>query len=183
MGNKATTFSDSQLENYQDCTYFTRKEILTVFNRFRDLDVNKIPKVMNDSDCSSLRIAREKLEKLPDLRENPFKERICKVFSSLDSGDMTFDDFINMCSLFNEQCPRDTKIYYAFQIYDFDGDGFIGLEDLKKTLVTLTKSRLTQDEVDIVCSKVLEEADHDNDGQISFLEFKHVVSRSPDFSR
>jgi len=66
---------------------------------------------------------------------------------------------------------------------DFDGDGFIGIEDLKKTLVTLTKNRLTQDEVEIVCSKVMEEADHDNDGKISFLEFKHVVSRSPDFMR
>lgn len=66
---------------------------------------------------------------------------------------------------------------------DFDGDGFIGVDDLKRTLIALTKNRLTQDEVDIVCSKVLDEADHDNDGQISFLEFKHVVSRSPDFMR
>lgn len=66
---------------------------------------------------------------------------------------------------------------------DYDGDGFIGIDDLKKTLINLTKNRLTQDEVDIVCSKVLDEADHDNDGQISFLEFKHVVSRSPDFMR
>lgn len=66
---------------------------------------------------------------------------------------------------------------------DYDGDGFIGNEDLKKTLICLTKNRLTQDEVDIVCSKVLDEADHDGDGQISFLEFKHVVSRSSDFTR
>lgn len=66
---------------------------------------------------------------------------------------------------------------------DYDGDGFIGIDDLKRTLIALTKNRLTQDEVDIVCSKVLDEADHDNDGQISFLEFKHVVSRSPDFMR
>jgi len=28
MGNKVATFSDQQLESYQDCTYFTRKEIL-----------------------------------------------------------------------------------------------------------------------------------------------------------
>lgn len=66
---------------------------------------------------------------------------------------------------------------------DFDGDGFIGNEDLKKTLIALTKNRLSPEDVDIVCTKVLEEADHDNDGQISFLEFKHVVSRSPDFMR
>jgi hypothetical protein len=28
MGNKIVTFSEEQLEDYQDCTYFTRKEIL-----------------------------------------------------------------------------------------------------------------------------------------------------------
>ena len=28
MGNKVATFSEEQLEDYQDCTYFTRKEIL-----------------------------------------------------------------------------------------------------------------------------------------------------------
>lgn len=28
MGNKVATFSEEQLEIYQDCTFFTRKEIL-----------------------------------------------------------------------------------------------------------------------------------------------------------
>jgi len=51
------------------------------------------------------------------LKKNPLKEKICIVFSSDVSGNMTFDDFRNMCSLFNEQCPRNTKIHYAFQIY------------------------------------------------------------------
>lgn len=183
MGNKITTFTDQQLECFQDCTYFTRKEIITLFKRFRDLDPNKIPKIMSEEDCHGLRIPQDKLEKMPDLKENPLKDRICKVFSSDGSGNLTFDDFLNMCSSFNEQCPRQTKMHYAFQIYDYDADGFIGMNDLKKTLVSLTKNRLTQDEVDIVCSKVMDEADHDNDGQISISEFKHVVSRSPDFMR
>ena len=52
------------------------------------------------------------------LKENPLKERICNVFSRDGSGNMTFGDFRNMCSLFNEQCPRNAKIHYAFQIYD-----------------------------------------------------------------
>lgn len=72
---------------------------------------------MCDEDCSKIRVSQDKLEKMPDLKENPLKERICKVFSSDGSGNMTFDDFLNMCSMFNEQCPRNTKIYYAFQIY------------------------------------------------------------------
>ncbi|KAG9508464.1 Calcium and integrin-binding family member 3, partial [Fragariocoptes setiger] len=138
---------------------------------------------MSDEDSSTIRVSRDKLEKMVELKENPLKERICKVFSSDGSGDMTFDDFLNMCSIFNEQSPRDTKLHYAFQIYDFDEDGFIGLQDMKTTLITLTKNRLTSEEVDMVCQKVLDEADHDQDGKISFLEFKHVVSRSPDFMR
>ena len=28
MGNKIATFTEEQLEDYQDCTFFTRKEIL-----------------------------------------------------------------------------------------------------------------------------------------------------------
>lgn len=28
MGNKIITFTDKQLDDYQDCTFFTRKEIL-----------------------------------------------------------------------------------------------------------------------------------------------------------
>lgn len=64
---------------------------------------------------------------------------------------------------------------------DYDGDGFIGKDDLKKTLIALTKNRLTLDEVHVVIGKVINEADNDCDGQISFQEFKHVLSRSPEF--
>ena len=51
------------------------------------------------------------------LQENPFKERICKVFSEDGSGDMSFDDFLDMFSVFSESAPRDIKTTYAFKIY------------------------------------------------------------------
>ena len=35
------------------------------------------------------------------MRENPFKGRVCEVFSSSGSG-MTFGDFLDMCSVFSE---------------------------------------------------------------------------------
>lgn len=66
---------------------------------------------------------------------------------------------------------------------DYDSDGFISRQDLRKTLQALTKGRLGAEEIEVVIGKVLEEADNDNDEQISFSEFKHVVSRSPDFIR
>ena len=50
-------------------------------------------------------------------QENPFKERLCKVFSEDGSGDMSFDDFLDMFSVFSEAAPRDIKTTYAFKIY------------------------------------------------------------------
>ena len=56
-----------------------------------------------------------------NLQENPFKERICKVFSQDGSGDLTFDDFLDMLSVMSENATRDIKAHYAFKIYGMLG--------------------------------------------------------------
>ncbi len=48
---------------------------------------------------------------------NPFKDRICDVFSSSDDGDMTFEDFLDMMSVFSDNAPKNVKVEYAFRIY------------------------------------------------------------------
>lgn len=121
------------------------------------------------------------ISKMPELKENPFKERICKVFSHDNSGNMTFDDFLHMLSVFNEQTSRDVKLFYAFKIYDYNDDQLIGVEDIEQTVIAITRGELSQEEIAIVCDKVLEEADIDDDKYISFSEFQHVISRAPEF--
>lgn len=39
------------------------------------------------------------------------------MFSEDGHGDMTFDDFLDMFSVFSEATPRDVKAVYAFKIY------------------------------------------------------------------
>ena len=41
---------------------------------------------------------------------------------------MSFDDYLDMYSALSEQATRDVKTAYAFRIYDFDGDGVIGMK-------------------------------------------------------
>ncbi|KAH3842955.1 hypothetical protein DPMN_116461 [Dreissena polymorpha] len=118
---------------------------------------------------------------MTEIRENPFCERICHVFSEDGSGDMTFDDFLDMFSVFSEAAPRDIKCAYAFKIYDFDGDNYLSRHDLKETLKCLTRGELTDEEISFVVGKVLEEADLDDDNMLSYIEFEHVISRSSDF--
>ncbi|CAG2101811.1 unnamed protein product [Medioppia subpectinata] len=118
-----------------------------------------------------------------DINENPFKQRICKVFSHDGSGDMTFDDFLDMLSVFSEPAPRDVKAFYAFKIYDYDDDGIISVHDLQQTVTSLTRGELSHEEIAIICEKVLEEADNDDDRRVSYMEFEHVITRAPEFLR
>jgi len=41
---------------------------------------------------------------------NPFKDRICKVFSSSKDGELTFEDFLDMMSVFSENVSLHTYL-------------------------------------------------------------------------
>ncbi|KAF3428700.1 hypothetical protein E2986_13465 [Frieseomelitta varia] len=78
MGNKIATFTEEQLEDYQDCTFFTRKEILRystnvlyaqIFKRFRDMgDPGTVPRSMTPQQASTLRIPLSCLTRIPELK-------------------------------------------------------------------------------------------------------------------
>uniref|UniRef100_A0A8C4STH8 Calcium and integrin binding family member 3 n=1 Tax=Erpetoichthys calabaricus TaxID=27687 RepID=A0A8C4STH8_ERPCA len=119
----------------------------------------------------------------PPLHDNPFRQRIAEVFSEDGEGNMTLDDFLDMFSVLSEMAPRDLKAYYAFKIYDFNNDDYICKSDLEKTLNKLTRNELTPEEVRLVCDKVIDEADLDNDGRLSLEDFRHMIVRAPDFLR
>ncbi|KAK7467975.1 hypothetical protein BaRGS_00036818 [Batillaria attramentaria] len=180
MGNKVSTFTAEQLEAYEDCTFFTSKEILRIFARYQALAPDKVPYDMTGKEAHTVRIDNALVAAMPELKENPFRDRICEVFSEAD-GQMTFEEFLDMFSVFSESAPRDIKAVYAFKIYDWDGDNHLNKSDLEKTLLKLTKDGLTAEEIAFVIDKVLEEADLDDDGMLSYIEFEHVISRAPDF--
>ncbi|CEF67430.1 Calcium and integrin-binding protein 1 [Strongyloides ratti] len=181
--SKGGVFSREQLEEYQDCTFFTKKDILRLYKRFNALNPNKVLPNMQGTRPSIITLTYEEVEKMPELKENPFRRRICQVFSEDGSGNLTFDDFLDMFSVFSEMAPLQLKLKYAFRIYDFDGDDQIGHDDLSKMIRCLTRDELSDEEVEFIIERIIEEADLDGDEQISYAEFEHVVSRSPDFIR
>ena len=82
----------------------------------------------------SLKLPYSQLTKCPELKENPFRKRICKIFSSDGLGDLTFNEFMLLFSSLCEHSPRDIKLHYAFSIYDFDGDKYIGVADIEQVM-------------------------------------------------
>lgn len=88
-----------------------------VHKHFRDLRPDLVPKRMTEGQASSVRLSHQDIGVLEELRENPFKQRICEAFSRDGKGNLTFEDFLDLLSVFSEHCPRDIKVFYAFKIY------------------------------------------------------------------
>uniref|UniRef100_A0A8C3RER2 EF-hand domain-containing protein n=1 Tax=Cyanoderma ruficeps TaxID=181631 RepID=A0A8C3RER2_9PASS len=126
-------------------------------------------------------------EQAGDLAANPFRDQICRVFSTSETkDDMSFEDFLDMLSAFSDSATSDIKSHYAFHIFDFDDDGTLDRKDLERVVNCLTglgeESRLSSEEMEQLIQNILEESDIDKDGTINLAEFQHVVSRSPDFA-
>uniref|UniRef100_A0A5K1U1C0 Calcium and integrin-binding protein 1 n=1 Tax=Macaca mulatta TaxID=9544 RepID=A0A5K1U1C0_MACMU len=129
----------------------------------------------------------EQILSLPELKANPFKERICRVFSTSPTRDsLSFEDFLDLLSVFSDTATPDIKSHYAFRIFDFDDDGTLNREDLSRLVNCLTgegeDTRLSASEMKQLIDNILEESDIDRDGTINLSEFQHVISRSPDFA-
>merc|ERR1712136_616467 len=75
MGGRLSAFSQEELDEYRELTYLSEHEICSVFKRFKQL----APEIITTK--RDARLPKETILKIPDLACNPFRERICKVFS------------------------------------------------------------------------------------------------------
>ncbi|CAK6972614.1 calcium and integrin-binding protein 1-like [Scomber scombrus] len=180
MGTTASQLGKDLLSEYQELTFLTKQEILLAHKRFTEL-LNK------DEKDHTARVSMNTILTLPELKSNPFKERICHVFSTSENkdGGLTFEDFLDLLSAFSDSATLEIKSHYAFRIFDFDDDGTLDYGDLEKLVNCLTgetqDTRLTSEEMRQLISNILEESDIDKDGTVNLSEFQHVISRSPDF--
>ncbi|MCJ8735869.1 hypothetical protein PDJAM_G00252320 [Pangasius djambal] len=181
MGNTATKLPKDQLSEYQELTFLSKQEILLAHKRFTEL-LNR-----NERQQLTSRVPMDKICALPELKSNPFRKRICHVFSTSDTkdGSISFEDFLDLLSAFSDSATLEIKSHYAFRIFDFDDDGTLDYGDLEKLVNCLTgestDTRLTPEEMNQLINNILEESDIDKDGTVNLSEFQHVISRSPDF--
>lgn len=67
---------------------------------------------------------------------------------------------------------------------DFDGDDMLGIRDLRQVADRLTApQRLSESDVQQLLQNILEEADLDDDGALSFAEFEHIIDKNSDFAK
>lgn len=119
MGATSSYFSKEELESYEACTCLLSGEVEVLYDRFRKLggrrdgarkgDMVGQPDNVEGGRVDGRQGIKVKLEKLieePELKNNPFRLRLCQVFStepvgSPTWGDLSFDEFVD---LFNCEC-------------------------------------------------------------------------------
>lgn len=176
MGNKNTSFTEEELEDYEDLTYLTRREILMAWNKWKGLVGS------GEEPDRVTRYPEEAVQKLPELQSNPFRERITRVFSSLKDSRMSFEDFLDLLSVMSSSAPLQLKAHYAFHIFDYNEDQVLDAEDLHVVVERLTGEHgLLPEEKSKLVDRLLEDTDLDGGG-ISEEEFKHLLTKCPDFT-
>ena len=50
-------------------------------------------------------------------QNNPFQDRIFRVFSSKEDDCFSFEDMVDLCSAFSAACPAEVKAAWAFRIF------------------------------------------------------------------
>ena len=157
MGNNLVTQDRESLT-------FSKAELKVLYKNFIELDKDK----------SGL-LEPDELLDVPELIYNPIVKRVIQVFDKNNDGKISFYEFILGLSVLADFSEKEEKIKFAFQVYDFNGDGFLSNSDLFHTLKLLTGDNLTDVQIQQVVDRTMLRADKDYDGKLSSEEFEEFV--------
>jgi Ca2+-binding EF-hand superfamily protein len=69
------------------------------------------------------------------------------------------------------------KLRFAFQLYDLDRDGMISRLELLQVLRLMVGVQVTEEQLESITDRTVQEADEDGDGAVSFLEFTKSLEK------
>ena len=142
----------------------------------------KIHKIFSGLTKSTMILSKDQFLGLPELKNNPFKFRIFDVFC--ENGEhVSFREFVHFLSVFSDEASIEIKSYFAFLIYDANEDDFLDFDDLNYVIESIAGSELTFKEIKVCIDRILHEADTDGDKKLSYVEFEHIIQRSPNFRK
>nr|CAD7592319.1 unnamed protein product [Timema genevievae] len=154
------------------CSNFDADEIRRLGKRFRKLDLDNSGSLSIDEFMS-----------LPELQQNPLVQRVIDIFDADGNGEVDFKvlvfiEFIQGVSQFSVKGDKESKLRFAFRIYDMDNDGYISNGELFQVLKMMVGNNLKDTQLQQIVDKTILFADRDEDGKINFEEFCSVVGNT-----
>lgn len=184
MGSSSSSSSSiNNIPNAQELiqeTGFSAAHILRLYERFEFLDKDQMGQLRS-----------EDFETIPELAMNPIGDRIISTFFSPGQETVDFPSFVRILAHFRPTDTRRTrdgtqqepansrtrKLKFAFQLYDQDKDGKISREELLQVLRAMLGLQVTEEQLQSIAERAIQEADLDRDDAISFDEFKKSLEK------
>ncbi|XP_065168118.1 calcium and integrin-binding protein 1-like [Atheta coriaria] len=174
------------LNEYAELTYLNKAEIIELFKNWIDI----MELVNNRDPVFAARIPFDIIASFYlQLQHNPFKDRLCKVFSTGMDGCFSFEDLLDLFSVMSHACPNNVKANWAFHIFDFDEDNGVGVEDIMEIAHRLTTGhcdnypdfQLDDNTKRSIAQTLLSQLDLESSGKISVLAFAHGIGKMANF--
>uniref|UniRef100_A0A8C7IL57 Calcineurin-like EF-hand protein 2 n=1 Tax=Oncorhynchus kisutch TaxID=8019 RepID=A0A8C7IL57_ONCKI len=178
MGSTNSTLSKiPNVEELMQETGFTPAHIVRLYDRFEALDKEKTGHLRPQDFGAINRLAM-----------NPIGDRIIGAFFSPGQETVDFHSFVRTLAHFrpvDKKRPKDpsmpepvnsrtSKLKFAFQLYDQDKDGKISRAELLQVLRSMLEMQVTEEQLESIADRTIQEADLDKDDAISFEEFRKV---------
>merc|ERR1712106_22927 len=146
---------------------FDAEEIKRLGKSFKKLDLD-----------GSGSLSIEEFMSLPELQQNPLVRRVIDIFDDDGNGEVDFKEFIQGLSHFSAKGDMESKLRFAFRIYDMDNDGCVSNGELFQVLKMMVGNNLKDTQLQQIVDKTILLYDKDNDGKINFEEFCQVVKNT-----
>jgi len=139
------------------------EEIKKLKDEFDKIDVNKDGEISKSELITCLEVLYPRQEAI---------YRANQIFKEIDfnnDGTINFSEFLTV-NIKKEKLLNEETLDNAFKMFDIDGNGYITIDELKKTMPLEITSKSGWKEL-------VSEVDKDGDYQISFKEFKEMMEK------
>ncbi|KAI9499037.1 hypothetical protein BDB00DRAFT_867109 [Zychaea mexicana] len=160
-------------------THFSHQEI-------RHLRHNLEASTPKRSDSSSITedVFRETVKKyVPSMSPNDdiFLKRLYAAFDVDNNKSIDFEEFVDGLSVFMKGTAEE-KLALSFKLYDVNHDGYLTKTELERVMLQLSHTFSEEDqtgEIKDMIARMFEDVDVDNDGKLSFDEYKLSAMKEP----
>lgn len=176
MGKKQSKLSPDTLEQLEQETYFTKKEIQHWYKGFiKDYPGGEL------DEQGFIKIYKQFF---PQGDPSRFATLVFRVFDVNKDGSIEFNEFIRALSV-TSRGNMDEKLEWAFRLYDVNNDGFITREEMYNIVAAIyemvgeniddSDENSAKSRVD----KIYETMDQNGDNKLTFDEFKEGSKMDP----
>ena len=134
------------------------------------------------SSCPALAHSRTEFQSALGMKSSTFVDRLFAVFDENNDGGVNFREFLTILSVLSTKASAQDKLEVSFKIYDMDGDGRIGRDELSALVrATMEEHNLVLDESQLVSviDATFDELPQANGQFIDFNAYASLVDSHP----